>query len=497
VSRSNPWVDSPAAAQAELIALAQRWTGQYSSLAMDQWRTTSRADRRGVFLSGHQPELFHPGVWYKNFVLAAVAGQTQTWGINLLIDQDLIKTNTVVVPSDEAGPLRRRVPFDYGGVGLPFAERRVEQFEVLRTFPERVAANAASWVRPELVAEMWPEVLHWSRELAGLGYGFAAARHLCEQRAGNQNLEVPLSWVCQTTSFAQFVVRILACCERFVACYNQGLDEYRLGYGLTGRMRPMPDLVTHDAWMELPFWIWSAQHPWRKRLMVRRTPDGWQLSVAGAAHVDLQAWQLELKSKTAVAQLLDLPHQQIRLRPRALMTTLYSRGILSQAFLHGIGGALYDQMTDRLAHDVFHWRLPDFAIATATVHLGQPATEIPARQRPLLQRYLRDLQFAPERIPAFAQQHPQWVADKQALLAAIPPPGRRSQWQQRLENLLAEARRWTAAEIAATQRRLATLATQLQQQALMTDREWSYVLFSHDLPQELQRMARAEFGNCQ
>ena len=36
-----------------------------------------RTDPHGLlFLAGHQPQMFHPGVWYKNFALGELAGGT-------------------------------------------------------------------------------------------------------------------------------------------------------------------------------------------------------------------------------------------------------------------------------------------------------------------------------------------------------------------------------------------------------------------------------------
>jgi hypothetical protein len=215
---------------------------------------------------------------------------------------------------------------------------------------------------------------------------------------------------------------------------------------------------------------------------------------------------LDLDREFAEEQLIGFKELQIRLRPRALMTTLYARGVLSQAFLHGIGGALYDQMTDRLARAVWDWTLPNYAIATATLHLAPAVTEAPAAteatattepnidQRRLLQRHLRDLKYSPERVPGYADRYPQWVADKRGLLAQIPLPKRRFAWQQQMERLLQDARGRLVAETNAATAQLARLDVQLQELAMMRHREWSFVLFDQQLPAELQSMARQASG---
>lgn len=514
-----PWAGSVHAAREELYRLAQRWTQQYAALPDEPTPTQplSHSDGHGdsdgdsdrpwvpaapattarplpLFLSGHQPEWFHPGVWYKNFVLHAAARATRSIGINLLVDQDLVKTNTLVVPADDDGRVyRRRIPLDYGGVGLPYQERQLEHPDLVASAPARVQAAAASWVDLGLLHEVWPAAYRLGRELRGGGYGCAAARHLAEQRVGCHNLEVPLSWACETRSFAQFVVMILADLESFVTGYNQAVAEYRQWYQIRSPQRPLPDLWVQDAWHELPLWLWTAQQPWRKRVAARRTPTGWQLSVIESQRVQTQDWQLDLDQDFAVEQILGFAALQVRLRPRALLTTLYSRAILSDTFLHGLGGALYDQMTDRIARLLWQVDLPDYAIATATWHVTdttQLSTLELAGQATVCQRYLRDLHFAPERIPDFATRYPQWVADKQQLLRDSPPRGQRHRWQEKIQQLLNVARHTLQAEIAQTQLQCQSLQAEVARHRLQRDREWSLLLYPTSLPQQLHDLAQ-------
>ncbi|MFN9917551.1 MAG: hypothetical protein ACK53L_33510, partial [Pirellulaceae bacterium] len=44
---------------------------------------------RPLILSGHQPELFHPGVWFKNFLLSSLAARHQAVALNIQVDHDL------------------------------------------------------------------------------------------------------------------------------------------------------------------------------------------------------------------------------------------------------------------------------------------------------------------------------------------------------------------------------------------------------------------------
>src|SRR5437773_2460235 len=61
-----------AAARRELVERAIGYTSQYRCVP-DRWRNLESLADVPFVLSGHQPELFHPGVWYKKFVLGPLA----------------------------------------------------------------------------------------------------------------------------------------------------------------------------------------------------------------------------------------------------------------------------------------------------------------------------------------------------------------------------------------------------------------------------------------
>ena len=67
----------------------------------------------------------------------------------------------------------------------------------------------------------------------------------------------------------------------------------------------------------------------------------------------------------------------MRIRTRALITTLAARLLLGDLFLHGIGGAKYDHVTDRLIADFFGLEPPGYMVVSGTLHL--PVTHQPAQ----------------------------------------------------------------------------------------------------------------------
>src|SRR5689334_18196329 len=79
--------DLSRSARQSLAAKAVAYTNQYREVP-ERWKNASAFEGAPFVLSGHQPELFHPGVWYKNFVLGALAKRLDGVGVHLLIDSD-------------------------------------------------------------------------------------------------------------------------------------------------------------------------------------------------------------------------------------------------------------------------------------------------------------------------------------------------------------------------------------------------------------------------
>ena len=46
-----------------------------------------------LVVTGHQPELFHPGVWVKNFAASAIARSCGGIALNLIVDNDFPRTH--------------------------------------------------------------------------------------------------------------------------------------------------------------------------------------------------------------------------------------------------------------------------------------------------------------------------------------------------------------------------------------------------------------------
>jgi hypothetical protein len=455
-----------------------------------------------LIVTGHQPELFHPGVWVKNFAVAALARSHQGIGLNLIVDNDIPKGSAIRVPELAGQTLRTRlVDFDEWAGEVPYEDWSVRDEERFTRFGDRVRQALGPLVPDPLIDDFWPWALQFQKRTDHPGTRFALARHALESSWGVRNAEVPVSAVCETEAFLWFAAHLLAHAARFRPVHNTALRRYRALYGIRSRHHPVPELGAEGDWHEAPFWVWRAQNPRRRPLLARQQARTMELRIAGEAEPFLEIpLAPDREACCAVEQLNLLPTQGIRLRTRALTTTLFARLVLGDLFIHGIGGAKYDELGDEIIRGFFGVEPPPFLTLSMTLWLGLPLDPATPNQLHDVERALRDLTYNPDRhLPESAAADPRvqsWVAAKRHALAA--PQATRRQRVARFREL----RRCNQAlqpAIAAARAELADrkmkIENGLRHNAIARSREFAFVLHSRErLREAMARAAPGAFG---
>jgi hypothetical protein len=379
-------------ARRELLAAARRWTAAYRDIPAAPPEGQGR-----IYLAGHQPQMFHPGVWFKNFALGEVARRHGATAVNLVIDNDILAEAALRVPGQSvADPQVEKIAFDRPDPKIPYEERRIEDRELLATFDRRVREHLAPLVADPLIGQYWPLVRAQAEHTDKLGACLAQARHQLEVVAwGLETLEVPQSWVCGGEAFQWLVAHLLAQLPRFHAVHNEAVREYRRQYRVRSTSHPVPELAAEETWLEAPFWVWTAAEPHRRRLFAR--PAGGEIVLS-----DRRSWEARLPLRAegdavrAVERLLELHRGGVRIRSRALITTLWARLALGDLFIHGIGGAKYDRVTDLLIERFLGLRPPGLMVVSATLHLPIERDRMTDDDVCRTERQLRDLTYHPE-----------------------------------------------------------------------------------------------------
>jgi hypothetical protein len=352
-----------------------------------------------LIVTGHQPELFHAGVWAKNFAAAGLARKTRGLALNLIVDNDTVAGTRMRVPVGTRDAIAiESVAFDAAQPEQPWEEAAISDPARFCRFGELVQSKIRQcWNYEPLVSAGWLAAIRHSGVSPRLGDCLTAARVSVEWAHGIRNLEVPMSRVCSTPPFCLFAAHVLAHLPRFQTLYNQSVRGYRRAHRIRNRTHPVPELDAGDGWFEAPFWVWRKGDQRRDRPFARQTGAVVELRDSREIFARLPL-SPDRSLAMAATNLGELGGQGIRFRTRALTTTLFARLFLADLFVHGIGGAKYDAMTDQICADFFGIKAPPFATVSATVHLplgsAFPASADELRR---VEHRIRDLKYNPDR----------------------------------------------------------------------------------------------------
>ena len=187
------------------------------------------------------------------------------------------------------------------------------------------------------------------------------------------------------------------------------------------------------------------------------------------------------RHRVHAAELPALRAENAPLWPRAFLTSAIARAALSDRFVHGTGGKIYEQATDAFARSWLDAKLPAFDIASATLRLPFSADLLPP---PVTARVRRARWFDPDATGNAPSLR------KSAALAAIEhapraSSARRSAWLQ-MHADLSRARSAHAAEFHELDVRSAADRVRARAAELRADRTWAAVLHA---PESLTRLA--------
>ena len=459
-----------------LLSAALDYTRSYSDVEIETAQTTR------VIATGHQPGLVHPGVWLKNFAAPKIAELIDGVAVSLIIDSDLCRSHSVVSPTGTVeSPRTEDVPYDLASQRVPYEERTIEDITVWASFGRRATETISSLVANPMLDDWWPEVSS-ARGENNLGQALSQARHRLELSWGNSTLELPQSKLCGMETFRRFAAHFLLQAEPFLQAYNTALADYRREHRLRNLAQPVPDLHRENEWLETPFWIWSTHAPTRRPLFVRTVQSDLELSDRSAFSTTLP-----VGSDTLVECLDSLEKRGIKVRTRALLTTMYARLILSDLFIHGIGGAKYDQVTDHICERFFGFRPPSFVTLTGTLRLPIVHPAANAQHQRGLQRDLRKLRYHPEKEISVhevnASRKAEWkelVALKSKWVNTTKTHANCAERHKAIEAANLSMQEYTATRANRLQDELDTLQKQLKYNRILDSREYSFCLFPRD-----------------
>ncbi len=363
-------------------------------------------------------------MWLKNFVLSALAQRHRLCAVNLIVDNDQLKRPSIHIPRIADDPRRVQtviVPYDSPASEQPLESLAIHDDRLFMSFADRVEEAAHGWPAAPMVRRFWTRALAARQRTRILGEVFSAARRACERDWGCHNWEVPLSALLTTPTVAEFIRASLEHLPRMHEVYNLAVRDYRRRHRLRSVRHPAPDLARDGDWLEAPFWACRAGSPRRERLFVRSRPGGWQMRAGDALGPE---WSADADP----AILLRFERDGFCIRTRAMTTTLIARLLVGDLFIHGIGGAKYDAVTDEIISRLIGIEPPEFLVATGTLRLPLPLFPADRQAAARLKQRVRAIEWNPQR----------WLdAERQAEHAALAAwqPATRTERRDRFNRL--------------------------------------------------------------
>ena len=451
---------------------------------------SSQPENASWVVSGHQPQLFHPGVWFKNHVLEQIRKQHGTIGLHVIVDNDLCTSNSIRVPTGSIEkPVIENIEFDDPCDWIPYEERTIQNRCLFESFGQRASDALSSLVPAPLLRDHWHRAVRAAGSNPNIGFAFSQLRQEIEAEWASRTIEIPLSRLCQSHEFHLFVLHFIRHRSTFVEIYNRSLDEYRSVNRIRSRSHPVPALRVTNEWCELPFWVWQTSRPRRQALLVRASQNGIELTDRNAV------WRLPNESKTDLflEQLGELERQGVKVRPRALMTTMFLRLMLSDLFLHGIGGAKYDELTDVICEKIGILP-PAYVCATATSRLPLELPGVSARRIGELNNKIRELQFHPERFisetAGSENQVSKWILQKEKWTRIQGLSDQRRMRHEKITEANLNMQPALQGKVFELEREIQQARLVLQSIDRLASREFSFVLFPES---QLRSTMQCEF----
>lgn len=442
-----------------------------------------------IVATGHQPELYHPGVWVKDFLLQRIAEEVGASAFDVVVDSDGFDAVGVVSPCMTPGVARCKQYLALGTPDTCFACTPVPTEGAVADFCAATDGQLASLPSPAIrrhFASFCTSLTGAVADAGNLAELVTIARRRYEATAGSMYLELPITIMARTESFARFVVDMALSAERFSAVYNGELDQYRSLSKTRSAAQPFPNLGVSAEGLELP--LWSLRRGGRDAVWARPGAAGVTLMAAGQVLCDLP-----MDPDDAVRT---LRASGALIAPKALSLTLFVRTFACDLFIHGVGGGRYDRVTDGVIRRYYGVEPPAFVVASLTMYLPLGAHLVTDEEVAAARERLNRLEHNPDSLLSEVEfdaedERKRAIAlarEKRELVSAIASPeadkkalgGRIREVNTELGTLLAPLKQAFTLD-------LESLELQRTASEILTDRTYPFCFWS---PEEVADKAR-------
>ena len=321
-----------------------------------------------LILSGHQPVFFHPGLWAKCLAASVLAESVQGVACHKLTDTALVPEHLHHMPEvEENGKARKKILEFYTNKDLIQQERTTPYCFLPapdHAALDKIFADAQVYAPASIKGNVkgYEEKLKkgLTKEATWNDFHLSSMRIL-DELCGTRRHFLEGSKLWATQPFYHFTAQWLMNLPELNDYYNQALNEYRQKNGITHDLTPMPNLKFESWWFEIPFWGVTRHHQ-RHSLWAKNDGKHIILKIKGGN----ETYSLGIEELER-----ELSVMHLSIWPKAVPQTLFCRMYLCDYFIHGTGGAVYEEVGDLLFTKYFKLKPLSFGVTTAT-YLASP-----------------------------------------------------------------------------------------------------------------------------
>ncbi len=345
---------------------------------------------------GHQPVFHHCGILAKYFLAQYLAENSQGRVYNFIIDTDTIDPVLALPGKDSNGNSINNIPLlvdhgllpaEYQPSPSPWELKRLKDIFSSEYITPRYEKAAEQLIVDIENSSKTAQTISELISMINLNYA---------ESLGLKRYDIPSSVLSETPGYMLFIYHLISNPETTWDNYNRAIAEFEK---IEHQHRsPIPALKQIDDMLEMPFWITSAGYQ-RMPMYINKVDKSicYEREKGQFIHIKLPGGYQQLRDT--------ILSSKIRIRPKAVTFTAFTRLFFADYFIHGIGGAYYDRITDLFIQNQFSIEPPAFACASATVQPDFDTDITVERAEKELNKAiskLRDFESNPQRYVSFA-----------------------------------------------------------------------------------------------
>lgn len=313
-----------------------------------------------IISNGHQPEIHHPGILFKDIITSLIAKKLNQVAIHIIVDTDAFEFQIPFPQKRKDFLVLEQIHFKSNEIFSSYKLNEENKNQILDSM--KTLRNELDLFIPEIYIKTSYEYIDLIIKEIEKENSITEISFLIREKFFKENeisiLQINISELLNLNSFKSLVYLIKNNFKEFREAYNSSLLDYRKEHKIKNHAQPIPDLGED----ELPFWILNPSSNERVPLKFND--------------------QIEDK----------------KILPKAITLTMFLRLFLSDFFIHGKGGGRYEEVSEKIYERFFKIKASPYSVASITYNLNPTEKfSFVNLDEKILEQNLRDIEYSPEK----------------------------------------------------------------------------------------------------